>query len=98
MKKLKDFMFLLVWFLLLSLILSSCEKVGAMIGGKTKDGEVKVTNYSPYKEDDPVNIKLILMSEKRNGSFTILGDEKVKRNKSITFTDVPSEVLWNLPH
>jgi ABC-type oligopeptide transport system substrate-binding subunit len=80
MKKLKVFMFLLACLLVLSLILSSCEK--------TKDGEVKVTNSSPYVEDNPVNVQLI---KNYYGDNNLLAEEDVTRNRSVTFTGVPPE-------
>jgi len=89
MNKLKDFMSMLLWILVLSLTLSSCGKISTLIGGKTKEGEVKVTNHSPYTADDPVNIKLVRLDY---GDNITLGEKKCSRNKSITFTDVPAEV------
>jgi len=82
MKKLRLFMFLLTCLFVLSLILSSCDK----LTNKDKNGKIKVTNSSTYTEDDPVNMQLI-----KNDS-SVLATNSIKRGNSITWTDVPSEV------
>jgi len=98
MKKLKDFMFLLMWLLVLSLILSSCGKISEITSGKTKDGKVKITNSSSFSSDDPVNIQLIKVTDRYGDrgehiyKEEVLADKQLAKNRSITFTDVPLDV------
>jgi hypothetical protein len=84
MEKFKALMFLLA----ISFILSSCKEIGEKLDGtiikKNKEGDVKILNYSPYTEDNPVEVEL-----KGN---TLLKTGSVAKNTSVTFQDVPIEV------
>jgi hypothetical protein len=81
----------IVWFAVtLAQLLTLCALCLVLVScgddsGKTKDGTVKLTNSSSYSEDDPISATLFKGSEE-------LATNSVGKGKSVTWTDVPSEV------